>query len=204
MNPWINIWTKPRQTMAHIIAENPNRSLWTLAAIYGFHSLLGIFQSMMLGAAMSPLGILILAALLSPLWGYVNFSVWSWAVAFTGRWFKGAGSFVEVRSAYAWSSVPILGTIPFWLLLTALFGQQLFLNFSETHLLTSVQMGSLFAMLIAKIIFSVWSIVIYLTAISEVQKFSLLKALLNVLVAAFVLIALFILVWNGIALLVNR
>jgi hypothetical protein len=179
-NPWIAIWTKPRNTMAQIAAENPNQSLWILAAIYGFNSLMNLFQSIALGQAMTPMGILVLAILVAPFWGYINLSVWSWFVSFTGKWLKGQGNFTEVRSACAWSSVPLLVNIPLWLLMVALFGHQLFLNFPDAGIL------------IAKIVTSIWSFIIYLNALAAVQKFSMLRTIGNLILAGIVLLALLI------------
>lgn len=196
-NPWLTIWTKPRATIAQITAENPNRSLWALAAIYGFCSLMNLFQSIALGQIMAPIGIIILAAILSPFWGYLNFTVWSWFVSFTGKWLKGKGTFTDVRAAYAWSSVPILINIPLWLLMVVLFGHQLFLNFPDAAHLPSSQINILFGILIVKVIVAVWSFVIFLNALAEVQQFSMLRTIGNLIIAGIILSALFIVLWSA-------
>lgn len=195
-NPWVSIWTHPRATISRIIAENPNRSLWWLAAIYGFCSLMNMFQTVALGSAASTLWILILAIVLSPFYGYICFAVWSWFVFGVGKWFKGQGTFRTVRAAYAWSCVPILVNIPLWLLMVIIFGHQLFLNFPDAHLLPTAQVLILFLILIAKVVLSIWSLVIYLNALSEVQNFSVLKAILNVVVAGVILAMIFFILWS--------
>lgn len=195
-NPWLTIWTQPRATIAQIVAVNPNRSLWLLAFIYGFCSLMNMFQSMALGSTLSPIGILILAIIIAPFWGWVTFSVWSVFVTWVGKWFKGKGQFSETRAAYAWSCVPILLNIPLWLLMVYVFGHQLFLNFPDAHLVPPVQLTLLFAVLISKVVLAIWSLVIYLNALAEVQQFSILKAILNVLVAGVILGIVLFVVWS--------
>jgi hypothetical protein len=195
-SPWLSIWTHPRATIARIVSENPNRSLWLLAGIYGFCSLMNLFQSMALGSAMGPLGLLILAIIVAPFYGYVSFSIWSWFVSWVGKWFRGQGSFQTVRSAYAWSTVPILINIPLWLLMVALFGHQLFMNFPDAHLLPSSQVLLLFIISIAKVVLAIWSLVIYLNALAEVQKYSVLKAILNVVVAGVILAVIMFVIWS--------
>ena len=196
MNPWISIWTKPRQTISHIVQQNPNRSLWALAFIYGFCSLMNMFQSMVLGNSLGLLGILVLVLVLAPLWGYVNFTVWSWVVHVVGKWFKGQGRFTEVRAAYAWSSVPLAINIPLWLLMVVLFGHQLFLNYPDAQLMPNSIVVFLFALLIARMVLAVWSLVIYLNALAEVQKYSILRAIFNLLVAAVILGVLMFVLWS--------
>ncbi|HEY4255418.1 MAG TPA: hypothetical protein VGM34_03620, partial [Chlamydiales bacterium] len=83
MNPWVSVWLSPKATIRQIVAENPNRSIWLLSSVYGFSSLLNAFQSLMLGFSLPLIGLLGLAALLSPLWGYLFFTVWGWVVSFT-------------------------------------------------------------------------------------------------------------------------
>jgi len=195
-NPWISIWVKPRATIARLVEDNPNRSLWLLAAIYGFCSLMNLFQSAALGNAMGSVGVLILAIILSPFWGYISFTIWSWFVSWVGKWFKGQAPFTHIRSAYAWSCVPITLNIPLWLLMVILFGHQLFLNFPDAHLLKDSQVLLLFLILIAKVILAVWSLVIYLNALAEVQKFSVLRAILNVIVAGVILAVILFVLWS--------
>ncbi len=196
MNPWMRIWTRPRETIARIVAVNPNQSLWLLAAIYGFCSLMNMFQSMALGQVLTTAAIVALGVILAPFWGYLTFTVWSWFVTIVGKWFRGAAHFREVRAAYAWSCVPITLNIPLWLLMVILFGHQLFLNFPDAHLLPQRQTLLLFAILIAKVVLAIWSLVIYLNALAEVQKFSILRAIFNVMVAGFIVAVLVFFGWN--------
>lgn len=183
-NPWITIWTEPRETIRRIIAENPKRSLWVLAAIYGFSSLLNSFQSGSLGVSMGMAPLFLLALILAPFWGYLIFAFWSFVVVWTGKIFKGQGNFQTVRAAYAWSCVPLSVTAVLWVLLILFFGHPLFTNFPQEHLLTGGQTALLFCILIAKVAMVIWTLVIYLNALSEVQRFSILRAIGNVIIAA--------------------
>lgn len=195
-NPWRTIWTQPKATIAQITAGNPNRSIWWLATIYGFCSMLNMFQSIAIGSVLGTFGILLLALVIAPFYGYITFSVWSFVVLWVGKLFKGQGSFKTVRAAYAWSCVPITLNIPLWLLMVFLFGHQLFLNFPEAHLLPSSQVFLLFAILIVKVVLAIWSLVIFLNALAEVQKISVFKAILNALIAAVILGIVLFIFWS--------
>ncbi|MBU6383688.1 MAG: YIP1 family protein [Verrucomicrobia bacterium] len=195
-NPWLTIWTSPRMTIARVVAENPNRSLWWLAAIYGFCSILNFFQSMAAGHSMGTMGILILSVILAPFYGYLSFAIWSWFVLFTGKWFKGQGTFKTIRASYAWSCVPILINVPLWLLMVILFGHQLFTNFPDAHTLPTGQMTLLFVILIVKVVVAIWSLVIFLNALAEVQNYSIVRSIFNVIVAGLVLGVIFFVFWS--------
>jgi hypothetical protein len=185
---WFTIWVSPRLTIRRIIAENPNRSLWTLATIYGFSSLLGTFQSFSLGSVLGMVPLFILALVIAPIWGYILFAIWSWMVSWTGRWLKGIGDFQTVRAAYSWSCVPILASDLIWIAMMVVFGSVLFsVPAGGQAILPQGQAILLLALLFGKVILSIWSLVIYLNALAEVQGFSILRAIGNVVIAGVLL-----------------
>ena len=192
-NPWLSIWTRPRETIRAIVSENANKGLWWLAAIYGFSSLLNSFQSFGLGASMGAFPIFLLALIFSPIWGYVLFAIWSAFVCWTGKWLKGRGDFQSVRAAYAWSCVPLVVSAFLWFVMMGLFGVTLFLP--GDHLLTNSAAFLLLAILFAKVILAIWSLVIYLNALAEVQQFSILRSIGNVVIAGILIGVVFAIVW---------
>ena len=190
---WITIWTEPKATISEIVAENPKQALWWLSAILGFNNLMGGFQSVMLGMHINAFALILLALIIAPFWGYVSISVWGWIVSFTGKWIRGSGSFQEVRAAYAWSNVPMIVTIPLWFLLAVVFGPVLFSGVDEHALLSTYGAPLLYSVLMIRLAAGIWSIVIFINALAAVQKFSILRAIGNVLLAALiVLIVIFI------------
>ena len=182
--PWISMWTSPRKTIATLAQGNLNRGLLWLSLIYGFSGLLNFFQSIFFGNQLSMSPILFLAVILAPVWGYASFSAWSFVVWFTGKWIKGTASFKVVRLAYAWSCIPFVVNVILWIIMAMIFGQVLFMNFTEGYAFTQKEVGFLFFILIARIAVGIWSFIIYLNALAEVQQFSILRAIGNVLLGA--------------------
>ncbi len=197
-NPWLSIWVRPKATIGQIVAENPNRSLWVLSFIYGFSSLINMFQSFNLGVVFSPVALYFLAAILAPFWGYAMLAIWSWIILWLGRLFKGQATFQQARAAYAWSSVPLALNIPVWIFMGILFGDQVFLNFPDSHLFTDGQIFFLFASLVIKLVAAVWSLVIYFNALAQVQQFSVLRAIGNIVLAGIVAAVAMTLLWMAI------
>ncbi len=155
-----------------------------------------MFQSIAIGTAIGTFAILILAAVVGPIYGYINFCVWSWFVAWVGKLFKGQGQFSSIRAAYAWSCVPIALNVPLWLLMVVIFGHQLFLNLPDAHLMDAGKVFLLFVILIAKVVLAIWSLVIYVNGLAEVQKFSVLKAILNIIVAMIIVAVVLFILWS--------
>lgn len=198
-NPWLSILTKPRATISKIVAENPKRGLWLLAWIYGFLSLLNCFQSVTLGHSVSLFPILLLAVVFAPVWGIVVFTIWSWAVYWVGKLFRGSGTFIEVRAAFAWSCVPLLFSILLWVLLLFAFGSSLFLNFPEGQPMQNGQMTILFGALIAKVVVAIWSLVLFINALAEVEGFSIARSILTIALSWIAIGVVIALLWWGIS-----
>ncbi len=183
-NPWFSMWVSPRATIRSIVEQNPKKCLWILAFIYGFTSLLNAFQSVPIATVIGLLPMFFIAVVLATFWGYVFFSLWSWVVTFTGRMFKGKATFLEARAAYAWSCVPLMGNVILWLALVGFYGKMLFFGPQQQVALSGPAVTILFLVLIGKLIFAVWSVVLYLQALAEVQGYSVLRSIGNVIVAA--------------------
>jgi len=74
---------------------------------------------------------LLIAIILSPLWGYIIFSISSYFIYFSGKWISGEAKYKEVRSAIAWSNVPMIGNIILWIGLFIVFGTTIIKDFSR-------------------------------------------------------------------------
>jgi len=189
------IWFKPRETIRNIVEENPNLGLWVLSWVLGFLLLFNFFQIYSASIKMNfpiLLAVLILAA---PFAGYIYLSVASWVISTTGKWIKGKGSFKEVRAALAWSSTPLIISVLLWFLLLGVFGKSLFSNFPGGAILSHMQIYFLLGITLIQLGFSLWSMILYLNNLAEVQKFSIANAILNTIIGSLAVIFLIFFLW---------
>jgi len=190
-SPWTSIWIHPRETVAQISGKSSRRSLWILASIYGFCSLLNGFQLVSLHSAV----LILIGILLAPLWGHILFAFGSLLLLWTGKWFSGEGTFQTIRTAYAWSSLPLAFNIPIWLVKYILYPQEQFFIFPEKYLLSQTEVIVLIFIFLVKITASMWSWTIYCIALAKVQNFTLLRAILNILAANVIIVILTAPIW---------
>jgi len=191
-SPWITIWTKPRETIANIVAENPKQGIWGLAWIYGVLSLLNGMQSFALGSAVHFLILIVTAIILAPFWGMLLFGIWSYVVFLIGKLLKGQGTFQTVRASFAWSCVPLSINIVLWFFALLLFGSQMFdmMEPSDGPMLV------LFFIMVIKIAVVIWSLVIYINGLAEVQKFSIPRAVANIILSWLVIAIAIGIIWT--------
>lgn len=192
-NPWSAILTKPKETIQAIVEFNPNYHLLLLSMIYGFSALLGLAQNLKLGEKLDFISIIIPAIILAPLWGYIAFSVSSWFVFFTGKWIGGKAPFKHIRAVAAWSNVPAIVSAFMWLLLLFIFGHGIFQDFATKPELSAAQVWTVFSIMFVQLIASIWSLVIYINALAQVQQFSILRAISNIILSFLVVLAIIVL-----------
>lgn len=179
-NPWCTMWTAPRKTIRSIVAANPSMQLLPLSIVYGFPIMIHMAGVLNIGAEFSIWGTLLVSLLLSPIVGFIGISFTSIIVYWAGKLVKGRSRYKELRCAVAWSNVPNVVTCVAWALLALLVGQALFTPgfYSEGMMLPAIT-TLLFGI---QAIAAVWAFVLFIIALSEVQKFSILRAIVNVLI----------------------
>lgn len=181
VNPWLKMWTKPRETIRSIVKADPDYRLWWLAGFYGFPMLLSSAQNLSLSGKLSPVVIVIGAAVFAALVGMLGFQITSALVHWTGKWLGGVGTFLQVRAAVAWSNVTNVGASLLWLLLVAFFGADVFVRTFPESTFVGASLALVSSIFILQTVLSVWSFVLFVRSLAEVQQFSVWRAIINII-----------------------
>lgn len=186
-NPWISIWHEPRLTIERIVARDPKYCVLLLASLSGIAQTLDGAVERSLGDDVPWPFLLGTAAIGGPITGLLGLFVGSWLLKLTGGWMGGRGDALRIRTAIAWGSAPIVWGLLLWIPLLLVFGQELFAT--ETPLMDSSP--GLLALYVGfaalDVVISVWSIVVFLHCLGQVQGFSAWRALGNTLAAVAVI-----------------
>ena len=183
-NPFWTIWLNPRATIRGIVSTNPAFRVLPIAIVGGILEALQLeslaFQLKSLvfvGDHLNILSILLIALVLGPPLGLIFLYAGAWIVAMSCRMLGGQADSREVRSALAWSSVPLLATIPIWIIRLVLLGSELF-TFYKPHLTAHPALAYFVAAtVVPELVLSIWWLVVTVKALGEVQRFSAWKAL---------------------------
>jgi hypothetical protein len=173
MHEWLSVWTSPRKVIARIVVTHPNRWIFIFSTIYGLLSLLNFFVMLKYVSY----GRLLLLILIAPIYGYIAISIWSFLIHWIAKWFGGRASFLFVRAAFSWSCAPLICNILIWALLLLAFPSVFFVSSEAPLLLQPRESLVFFALLFGKLVFAIWSLVIYVQMLAEVSHFSILKSL---------------------------
>ncbi|GIK98767.1 MAG: YIP1 family protein [Alphaproteobacteria bacterium] len=186
--PWLTIFTRPRATMRAIIASDPERYVVLIACLSGVLSAIDRASDRTLGDQMAWPWILLAAAILGSIFGYLWLLIYGGLVRWTGEWLGGAASSEDVRAAIAWPNVALVPAALFYVAEITFFGDELFTS-DEPSIgfvwLSLVHMG-------VGVPMAIWWVVLLAKCVGEVQQFSAWKGLGNLVIALLMAISPFI------------
>jgi signal peptidase I len=167
-SPWITVWFSPRPTVERLVATRPAYFVWVLVILGTAASIYN--QAATMGGAGHLLNLRFAPyfALASVVLGIVWLYVGAWLLSWIGRRLGGEASPQHVRTAYAWSTPPVI--------LGCLIVLALGLAAENSATLSGVV-----ALLV--LIFSIWSLVIFLLMLARVQHFGFWRAVLTYLLS---------------------
>jgi len=172
INPWATMWTSPRSTIRTVVNVNPRYGVFYLAWIYALQSFLYFASYWSFGLSYSFFTILIAGIVLSPLIGMIWVYFMAWIFFLTGKWIRGTAPLSHLRAAVAWSILPSSLTLLMWLILMIAGTDMVFVHGVSGP-------SSLFIHFISLVIW-IWSVVLLIISVREVQGFSAPRAVLNV------------------------
>lgn len=188
INPWVKMWVDPRETIRAIVNYNPHFRFGVLSVIYGLPAMFHMAQNLSLGTQF-PISVILIGALaFAFIFGMIGISVASALLFWTGKWLGGQASFLELRAAVSWANVTNLVPIFLWVILTIIYGSNIFIGQFMQNLIAQQDLATVFPFFFIQMVVAVWSLVILFKAIGEVQGFSAWKALLNALIPFIIVI----------------
>lgn len=186
--PWLSIWTRPRATIREILATDPRRGIFRLAALGGISEFLSMCTREGIGDTYSIPVLLALSLAGGTVLGILGILIFTAVIAPVGRWLRGRGGSTEVMAALAWANVPAVWGLLLWLPRAALLGGETF------HPLPAIVQGNPQALLFngllqfLQVVLGVWGFAITLKCLGEAHGFSAWRAFLTLVVAGLIVI----------------
>lgn len=183
LNPFTQIWIKPRQVIRQILNSNSSKYVILLAMIGGISQVLDNASIRNNGDKLDYPYILLIALIGGPLGGILSLYVSSALIKWTGNWIGGRGTFKEIRIANAWSNVPTMWALLLWIPQIILFGRETFT--SKTPIIDSNLVLKVIYLFLSfvELVIGLWIISINIKCIGEAQQFSSWKALANIILS---------------------
>ncbi|MBS0626222.1 MAG: YIP1 family protein [Verrucomicrobia bacterium] len=175
-SPWLTMWTQPRETIRGIVHANPRYGVLWLSTVYVLQSLFFILNFQSFGLSFSLASILVPVLVIAPIFAVVWVFFYGWILYITGRWLGGMAPRSHLRTALAWSKIPMVIALVMWFFLLIANPDYVFIQY--------VGGPSAFFVNLILFILEIWAFVLFVQAVREVQHFSVLRALANIFISA--------------------
>ena len=183
------IWTKPREVFRYIHEYHYDKYMYVLIFLASVVNALQRASTNNLGANNSLTFVLVVTITVGGIIGVVMYYVYASISSFAGKLLGGKAKAHTLLRVYAYSAIPLVCTLPITAIQIVLFGNDLFNGELELDNYDVVSRSAYFISIIIELTLAIWSCCLAIVGTSEVQKFSIGRALGNALLAGLILVA---------------
>jgi hypothetical protein len=190
------IWTEPRRIFKFINDTQYEKYLYILLIFAGIVRAFDRASAKDMGDHSSLLFIVFGCIVGGGMLGWVSYYIYSALLSWTGKWLNGVGNTSSIYRMMAYAMIPSILGLVFLFLQIAVFGNDYFR--SNTDYLESSIEGSIvfWISFTMEMLLSFASLVLMVIGLSEVQKFSIGKAIANLLLPiAFIVVPIVLIVF---------
>lgn len=183
------IWFSPRTVFKYINDNKYNKFLYILLILTGIKSSLDQAVIKNVGDKMPLITILMLSIVIGGFVGWIAYYFYAAMLRWTGKWLKGQGTTYSLIRILAYAMIPNIFAIILYVPEIAIFGNGTFQ--SEIDLASGGLLAKTvyFSTTILDLILGMWSIALLVVGISEVQKLSIWKSILNMLLPGILILS---------------
>jgi hypothetical protein len=130
--------------------------------------------------------ILFTSIIAGALFGWMAYYFYAWLISVSGKWLGADTDSKTIRTVLAWASIPEIASLILMIPTVIIFGEDTFKSEISNYTPLRVVMG--ITLLTLHVALSIWTLVLAVIGIALVQGFSYGKAILNVVLAASLII----------------
>ena len=179
---------KPRFGFQRIIDEKLDKYKFWLISFLGISAMFGNSMSKGLGDRFGFIGLLLYVILGGPIFAIIWAYLLSGLISWTGKWLKGQAKTNDILNMISYATIPLILTLIIHLIYFGLFGSSIFTSSFDAN-----DFG-LFPFIIYKVgffinlILLIYYCILFVIGVSVLQRFSILKSILNIFLGIFVIL----------------
>jgi hypothetical protein len=194
------MWTSPRHVFKYINDKHYDKYVTVLLVLSGISGSFDRASMRNMGDSMSIWAILGFCVILGGLLGWISYYIYAALVSWTGKWLNGKGDTSSILRIFSYAMTPSIIALIFLVPQIGVYGIEMFKkdgNISSAGLISNI---FVYGSLILEVVLGIWTLVFCVVGISEVQKISIGKSILNLLLPIFVIlipILILVLIFKG-------
>jgi hypothetical protein len=175
------IWTSPRMVFKFINDNHYDKHVTVLLLLSGISSAFDRDILKNMGDLMPLFAVVMTCIVLGGLFGYIINYIYAALMSWTGRWVGGEGDTPSLLRMLAYAMVPSIIALIFIIPQVMIYGSEVFKSDGDIVSADVLSNIILYASMLFEFILGVFSFVFCVIGTSEVQKISIGKAILNLL-----------------------
>ena len=186
------IWMSPRMVFKFVNDSNYNRLTTSMLILAGIVNALYSASFRNIGDHLSLPIVLIVCLLGGVIFGWIYFYLYAALLSWTGKWLKGAGNTRSLLRMMSLAFIPSLVLILLFIVRIALYGNEVFQSNIDIFAKGAPTIAAYAFFTFVETAIGVWTLGILIIGISEVQKLSIWKSILNMILPIIIVMAAFL------------
>jgi hypothetical protein len=182
------ILTSPREAFNFINTYKYEKHVTLLMVLGGISRTFDRASTKNIGDNFSLWGIIAFCIIIGAIFGWITYYIYSAMISWTGKWLNGKGNSDSILRVLAYALIPSILSLPLLIPQMAIYGNEIFKSDGEitTGGIISNIIG--YGSILLEFSLGIWSIILCVIGISEVQNLSIAKSILNLFLPAIVII----------------
>ena len=182
------IWTEPRRVLKYIHETKYEKYFYILLFLAGVSGAFDRAANRNLGENASLLGLIVGCIILGGLLGWLSYYIYAALLNWTGKWLDGKGDTDSIYRVLAYAMIPSAISLVFLVPQIAVYGIDLFVK--DGDLVNAGIVGNIvfWGSILLEIILGIFTIIFSVIGLSEVQKISVWKAILNLVLPLLIIL----------------
>ena len=182
------IWTSPRKVFRYLNERNDDKYVTILLLLSGISRAFDQATTKNFGDRMSIWAILGICIIAGGLFGWLAYYIYAALISWTGKWLKGEGNTNSILRIISYAMIPSIIALVFLIPQISIYGNEMFKSDGDIVSAGLISNILVYLSLFLEFVLGIWTIVLCVIGISEVQKFSVGKSILNMLMPGLIIL----------------
>ena len=192
---FLKIWTAPRQIFKFINDSGYSKYVTVLLVLAGIANSIGNAVSRNIAFNLPPIGVIGVVVIGGGLMGLITFHIYAHMLKWSGSWVKGKGDFESILNMMAYAMIPSIVAMAILIPQILIYGGSVFQRGFDLESLGTVGITFYWLSNSLEFVLGLWTVALFIIGLSEVQKISIGKSIVNAILPALFIVGPIVLVY---------
>ena len=181
------IWITPRLVFKFLEQKSYDKFVYLLLLLAGISNAFDRASSRNLGDMFSLIWIIGTCLISGALIGWITYYLYASLLSWTGKWLNGKGNTTSILRMLAHAMIPTIFALGLLIIQIATFGIGIFQSEIDIEIYGLFSIFIFYGTLSLEIIFGIWTLIIFIIGLSEIQKLSIGNSILNMILPVLII-----------------